>query len=291
MSTHPEIVVMCGPAGSGKSTLSNKYVEQGYTYISQDLYGKDKHLDYFFEAVEARANIVVDRMGFSKEQRARYLQYAVNNGGYKTKIVVMYTPKKVCYERGVARTNHPTIKDSATMSKVLDMFFSKYEPVEASEADVIEKIYWDSGAKETCIVIDIDNTLSDTDHRQHFMDGDKKDWKGFFGSMDKDPIHNWCDVLVEKMGEHFPIILCSGRPDSYRRVTEDWLFKHGVEYTHLFMRPRSDSRKDDLVKGIIADYEIFPRYNILFWVDDRQQVVDAIRAKGIRVLQCDPGNF
>lgn len=290
-SKQPKIIVLVGAPGSGKSTLADKYTKKGYYYISQDLYGKEKHLNYFFDAVERRDDIIVDRMSFSKEQRKRYLEYAKNNGGYKTKVIVLYTPKQICYERGIARTNHPTIKDAQTMAKVLDMFFSKFEFVEKDEADIIEEVYCDLGSKDRVIVCDIDNTLSNTDHRQHFVSGDKKNWKQFFDNMDKDPVHSWCDTLLDRFKGFCPIILCSGRPDSYRKVTEKWLLDNAITYSSLFMRPRSDSRRDDLVKRIILNFELLPRYDILFWLDDRKQVVDAIRAEGVRVLQVDPGEF
>ena len=57
------------------------------------------------------------------------------------------------------------------------------------------------------------------------------------------------------------------------------------------MRPRFDCRKDDIVKEIILEFEILPRYKPHFVLDDRQQVVDMWRKRGLTVLQCDEGNF
>jgi hypothetical protein len=47
------------------------------------------------------------------------------------------------------------------------------------------------------------------------------------------------------------------------------------------------------IKEIILDFEIFPRYNVLFAVDDRKQVIDMYRNKNIIVLDCagEKGNF
>ncbi len=33
------------------------------------------------------------------------------------------------------------------------------------------------------VIFDIDGTLADNSHRQHFLEGGKKDWKGFFDAM------------------------------------------------------------------------------------------------------------
>ena len=59
----------------------------------------------------------------------------------------------------------------------------------------------------------------------------------------------------------------------------------------LFMRNEKDYRSDAIVKvellnGIKALYG-----TPWLWFDDRQQVVDAIRAQGVRVMQVAPGDF
>ena len=35
-------------------------------------------------------------------------------------------------------------------------------------------------------IFDVDGTLMDIDHRRHFVEGDKKDFKSFFAAMDQD---------------------------------------------------------------------------------------------------------
>jgi hypothetical protein len=57
------------------------------------------------------------------------------------------------------------------------------------------------------------------------------------------------------------------------------------------MRASGDNRKDSIVKvellhDIQRDYD-WP----WLWVDDRDQVVKAIREQGVRVLQVAPGDF
>ncbi len=57
------------------------------------------------------------------------------------------------------------------------------------------------------------------------------------------------------------------------------------------MRQEGDTRKDVLVKQEIYEREIKGRYNVLFVLDDRQQVVDGWRALGLTVFQVAPGDF
>jgi hypothetical protein len=87
------------------------------------------------------------------------------------------------------------------------------------------------------------------------------------------------------------IVLCSGRSDNERRPTLDWLQKHEIQYDALYMRNRQDSRRDDIVKEIILDFEILTRYNPYFMIDDRDQVVKMWRKRGFVCLQCAEGDF
>jgi hypothetical protein len=57
------------------------------------------------------------------------------------------------------------------------------------------------------------------------------------------------------------------------------------------MRPARDYRSDDIVKGEILDHMLADGFNPTMAIDDRQQVVDMFRSRGLRVLQCARGDF
>jgi hypothetical protein len=57
------------------------------------------------------------------------------------------------------------------------------------------------------------------------------------------------------------------------------------------MRKADDYRKDSIIKKEIYDNDIFPRYNVLFVYDDRNQVVEMWRGLGVKVFQVELGNF
>lgn len=285
-----EIIVLVGPPGSLKTTHA-KAVYSSYKRVSQDDAGKEGHWLLFQSFLKEGNDIIVDRMGFSKEQRERYLKPA-REAGYKTKIVVLHENYDTCFDRCMKREGHPTIKTKEDTSRALNFFFSKYERVEDSEADVVERV-WPT-ATENCIVCDIDNTLADTSHRAHHVENGAKNWKAFFNEMGEDKVNKWCDeILFSFERRHTPIVLSSGRPDDYRKITESWLLHHDVRYDNLFMRRRGDYRKDDIVKEIILEWEIKTRYNVLFALDDRKQVIDMLRRHNIVVLDCagEKGNF
>lgn len=295
-----ELILLVGPPGSGKSTYAKSFDPMLHNYINQDSQGKEQHLKLFKFAVENERTIIVDRMNFSKEQRNRYLIPA-KEAGYKTKIIVLHQSYETCLKRCLERENHETIKTVRDARNALDFFFKKYERVEDNEADEVLRI-WPQGEKPLAIVADLDGTLCNVEHRLHFVRGEgKKDWPAFFNGLSDDTVNGWCKDILDVYSKQIcinppkcrrtSIVLCSGRPDSHRKQTEEWLEKNNVGYEHLFMRSRSDFRSDDTVKEMIFEFEIKTRFQVYFWIDDRKQVVDKIRQHGIVVLQCAKGDF
>lgn len=142
------------------------------------------------------------------------------------------------------------------------------------------------------IVFDIDGTLADIRHRRHFVASKPKNWKAFERGIPYDDLHEDIAFLLEVfVSRRDTIILCSGRNESSRLATEVWLEKHNIRYQDLFMRTDGDYRQDSIVKVELLERIIALWGKPYLWFDDRTQVVDAIRAQGIRVLQVAPGDF
>lgn len=295
MSDEKVLILEVGPAGSGKSGHAYMMEQKfGFVRISQDDQGK-AHLDLFKNAISKDKNVVVDRMNFNVQQRERYIEPA-RKAGYEIRIVVHHVPKRICLERMLKREGHPTIKNEKSAQAALKTFFGKYERVEDSEADMVIRLGHDDDTRPTAIICDIDGTIAEINHRRHYLDRDKEagirpNWQMFFKEMVNDTINVWCYDIVSSLCMQYPIVFATGRPDNFHKETYAWLYEHRVPMTDLFMRPRFDSRKDDIVKEIILEFEILPRYKVHFVLDDRQQVVDMWRKRGHVVLQCDKGDF
>ena len=146
--------------------------------------------------------------------------------------------------------------------------------------------------KGKAIIIDLDGTLCNNQHRKHFAE--KKDWESFAKEIPKDTINSWCrEIIFTFQNAGYESIFVTGR-EGTRQVQQDtfeWLRRHNIDPLPIHFRNVGDHRHDYIIKQEIYDNEIKPFFDILFAVDDRQQVVDMWRAHGIPCLQCAKGDF
>ena len=142
------------------------------------------------------------------------------------------------------------------------------------------------------VIFDMDGTLADCDHRKHFVEGKKKYFDKFYDAMGEDTKNDVvCGLCNMYSLNSWHIIICTGRPESYREITEKWLKDKGIFYNELMMRP--DARKFDpdyKVKQTMLD-DILKVRKVHVSVDDRKQVVDMWRSNGITCLQVADGGF
>ena len=143
------------------------------------------------------------------------------------------------------------------------------------------------------VVFDIDGTIADNSHRQHHLMGENKDWKSYNATMADDTVNMDIAKLLLTLAMSNDIILCTGREEVYRDVTWEWLRKKDLAryIANMYMRPEKDYRSDATVKVELLRQIEMAYGTPWLWFDDRNQVVDAIRAEGIRVLQVAPGDF
>jgi hypothetical protein len=86
-------------------------------------------------------------------------------------------------------------------------------------------------------------------------------------------------------------IICSGRSEDFREVTQQWLASHGITFDCLLMRPAKDNRSDAVVKREMYEREIAGKYDVRLVLDDRSRVVNMWRELGLTCFQVAPGDF
>jgi phosphoglycolate phosphatase-like HAD superfamily hydrolase len=143
------------------------------------------------------------------------------------------------------------------------------------------------------VIFDIDGTLANIVHRRSHLDQTPPNWRAFNDAMGADVPNEAVVSLYRALhtGGLYDLVLVTGRNEAFRKVTEQWLIWNEIPFTQLLMRADHDSRADHIIKEELLDQLLAQGKRIAFTVDDRQQVVDMWRRRGITCLQCDVGDF
>lgn len=130
-------------------------------------------------------------------------------------------------------------------------------------------------------IFDVDGTLCDVSSVRHYVEGDKKDFYSFHtASLFCPPVHYVAAMSKAYHRAGLAIIVVTARDARYERVTRDWLHKHQVPYSALYMRPWGDQRRDYEVKREILT-QILISYNPVVAVDDRDDIIAVWREANI----------
>ncbi|MEU3187924.1 hypothetical protein ABZ707_27540 [Streptomyces sp. NPDC006923] len=133
-------------------------------------------------------------------------------------------------------------------------------------------------------VFDLDGTLAETGHRQHFLERKPRDWNGFFGAAGEDtPLAEGVRLVLEAAQED-EVVYLTGRPERCRRDTLAWLAAHGLPEGRLWMRRDSDRRPARTTKLEVLRRLAGTR-RIRMLVDDDELVCDAAERAGFRVVR------
>lgn len=145
---------------------------------------------------------------------------------------------------------------------------------------------------ETCFICDIDGTVADLTHRRHWLLDKPKNWKAFEQNMIEDEPIKWVINTVQYLQKQgLSMIMCSGRGEQNRKVTEEWLETHGLHPVKLYMRAKGDYRADDIIKAELLDQIIEDGWDPKLTFDDRDRVVKMWRDRGLTCCQVAEGDF
>lgn len=132
------------------------------------------------------------------------------------------------------------------------------------------------------IIVDVDGTVA--------LMGDRSPYDYALVSEDK-PNGPVIEAVRAAWHDGYEIIFMSGREDSCRDATLEWLGTHVSVPGDLHMRATGDQRKDAIVKRELFDTHVRDQYHVRYVLDDRDQVVNMWRDLGLTCLQVAPGAF
>lgn len=135
--------------------------------------------------------------------------------------------------------------------------------------------------KPIAIMVDIDGTLA------HMKGRSPYEWS----RVGEDTVDPAISHILECYKGVTKIVLLSGRDGVCKPETENWLKANNIPYDLLVMRTPNDNRKDSIIKWELYQEHIEPNYDVLFVLDDRNQVVKMWRQAGLKCLQVAEGDF
>lgn len=143
------------------------------------------------------------------------------------------------------------------------------------------------------IVFDIDGTLADVTHRQHYLRVKPKNWKAWEKGLKNDtPIETTVFMYHTLKTAGNRIVVATGRLEKERMDTLEWLkTKCGIVPEKLYMRADGDYRDDGIVKGEMLDAMHEDGYDPTIVYDDRNRVVKMWRERGLTCYQTQDGDF
>ncbi len=132
----------------------------------------------------------------------------------------------------------------------------------------------------TIVVFDVDGVIADVRHRLRHVERKPKDWDAFFDAMDDDaPLEDGIALVREQLRAGHRVVYLTGRNESYRALTLDWMARHDVPEGRLVMRPDHDRRPARQFKPQ-ALQRLSERARIVAVVDDDDAVVEVLRRDG-----------
>ena len=152
------------------------------------------------------------------------------------------------------------------------------------------------------VIFDLDGTLANIEDRRRLCtkDNGKMDWDKFFDprNIDLDKPKQDVIMMAQALAEiGYMVAIFSGRSESTKDATIDWLNVHGVKFDMLKMRPTNHPFKFMPDEKLKSDWfgDIFANdiddAEVMCVFDDRQKVVDMWRGIGLTCMQVAPGDF
>lgn len=198
---------------------------------------------------------------------------------YNVQLVSTFFPLdlKTALKRNIQREN-------SVPEWVIRAMVEKFETNFPSQINYfVPKPYVRNESLDKAWIVDIDGTLAHMNGKRGPFQWDKV--------YVDDPDTEVIQLVKTLSNAGYCIILMSGRDEVCRELTEKWLKDHNVKYDYLHMRPNETYDPDTIIKENLFEEHVANNFNVVGVIDDRNVVVDMWRKKGLKVFQCELGDF
>jgi predicted kinase len=288
----PSVLILKGLPGSGKTTYAKELQEKelgkwkrvnkddlremlddGAWSKRNEKFVLDIRDDIIGQALSAGYSVIVDDTNFIPKH-IDTISAIASLSGVPVQVKFIDTPIEECIMNDLTRTN-------PVGEEVIRNMHKRF--LEQKQAEPKQGAPPFDPKLRSAVLVDIDGTvaLHTLDERGHF------EYEKVYQDRPNQPIID----LVKCFRQDYQIIFLSGREDCAYRDTQAWLEKYGIGPDPLFMRKTGDHRKDSIIKRELFDENVRNRYNILWVLEDRDQVVALWRSMGLTCLQVAYGNF
>ena len=304
MKKYPQILILIGAPGSGKSTFAKYFIrtEECWMRLCRDdframnfeneqmsLYEENlltEMMDAVAETLLRKGyNVLMDATHCRAEYLNHYIEkfntfadisfklFDIDINELITRCDKRYETSGKFIAAGVIKR---FVKDLNKLKKTFD-----FSPRPAQKNN-IELAQQDENLPKA-IICDLDGTLALMHNRDPYD----------ASNSDEDKLNvPVAHILKNFAAQDYRILLVSGREEKFREPTLRFLEKHAIPYQRLFMRKSGDYRKDAIVKREIFDAEIAGNYFVELALDDRNQVVDMWRKDlKLNCFQVNYGDF
>lgn len=288
------VLILRGLPASGKTTHAKTLEARGWVRIEKDEIRKDARLfkDGIYNHKRGDEAIVL-------KERNRQLRQALESGKNVVSSDTNLKQQHVTSISAIAREFGALVETKDFLDVPLAELIERDSARENGVGEqVIRKMFHDNHLtlptfhkwKEGlpfAIWVDIDGTLTSNTSLKKRSPYDYTKVGGDDPNLFTMAILDGFALLNHGNPNHpYTIFIFSGREDSCRADTEDWLERHNVEYDELHMRKTGDGTNDAIVKYNMFMEHIDGKYNCLGVLDDRMRVSQMARdVLGLNVLQ------
>lgn len=140
-------------------------------------------------------------------------------------------------------------------------------------------------------MFDLDGVLSDAVSRQHFLESERRDWRGFFDACGEDALIDEVACLLSLLDGDLQIVLLTGRPVRVQPQTLAWLGRYELRWDLLIMRNFGDYRAAREFKRLTVHALRDAGFDLRLAFEDDRRNLEMFRSEGVPCVYIHSGYY